>query len=130
MSQAYLDCGIEVSIGPKDETGAEQRQKGRLEVEGVTTSVRQATFTKPGPMRVARVLDIGTGGISFESTSTMPIGQKVELVIDTPARNGIAAVGRVKYCIRWASGFRVGIEFVEINPTDQKFFTKEYFNSP
>jgi hypothetical protein len=91
--------------------------------------VRNAGFYRRGGMHSARVLDIGSGGVSFESPAEMPTGQKVELVIDTPVKDGIHAFGRVKYCIKWASNFRIGIEFVEISPGDRKVLTREFFDS-
>jgi|GEM_PF-3298791 len=133
MSEEYLDCSVEVKpVGTEDETSdpASRRTTERMAGEGVATSVRQAGFHKLGAMHSVSVLDIGSGGISFESTAAMATGQKVELSMDTPVRNGVKAVGRVKYCIRWAGGFRIGVEFIEINSADQKILTRKFFELP
>jgi len=132
MSEVCLDCAVEVKpIETTDPTTeSELRESERIETETVTTAVRQSGFSRPGPLRIVKVLDISAGGISFESAKPMPTGQKVEMSIDTPTKNGIAATGRVKYCIKWASGFRIGVEFVDISSTDQRSLTKEHFNAP
>jgi len=133
MSEAYLDCGVEFSLigsDSKPQSDIEMRTAERFKPEGVTTSVRNAGFYKPGKMQAVKVLDIGAGGISFESTEAIATGQKVELVIDTPVRNGIAAMGRVRYCIRWASNYRVGVAFTEISGQDQRILTREFFETP
>jgi len=129
MGEMCIDCGVDLK--PIEEAGAgtavDLRRDERYRAEGMTTAIRQSGFWRPGAPRVVKVLDISSGGISFESTVQMPTGQKVEMSIDTPARNGIKAVGRVKYCIRWASNFRIGVEFVEIAPDDQRAMIKEHF---
>ena len=133
MSEEYLDCSVEVKpVQTEDETSdpGDRRTTERMADEGVTTAVRQTGSHKPGTMHSVSVLDIGSGGISFESAAAMSTGQKVELSMDTPVRNGVKAVGRVKYCIRWAGGFRIGVEFIEINPSDQKALTREFFEPP
>lgn len=128
MGEVCLDCAVEVNLIDAVDTPVEELRKSeRVEVENVTSAVRQTGFWKPGPLRIVKVLDISAGGISFESPKQMPTGQKVELSIDTPTKNGIKAVGRVKYCIRWASNFRIGVEFVDISATDQRALTKEHF---
>jgi len=132
MSEAFLDCGVEITLVGSNSVslaGIEMRTNERFEPENFTTSVRNAGFYKPGKMQAVRVLDIGTGGISFESTEAMSTGQKVELRIDTPVKNGIRAMGRVKYCIRWASNYRIGVAFSEISGQDKRFLTKEFFQS-
>ncbi|HUS59213.1 MAG TPA: PilZ domain-containing protein [Planctomycetota bacterium] len=128
MSEAYLDCAVEVK--PVETTEADDvnlRRDERVDVDGVMTAVRQAGFCRPDPPRILKVLDVSAGGVSFESPRPMPTGQKVEMSIDTPTRYGIKAIGRVKYCIRWASNFRIGVEFVDISPTDQRSLTQLYF---
>ena len=77
-----------------------------------------------------KVLDVGSGGVSFESADAMSTGQKVELLIDTPVRSSIPATGRVKYCIRWANCFRIGVEFVEISAAHCRMLTREFFDLP
>jgi hypothetical protein len=132
MSESYLDCGVEVRpLEAQDDARVQDvRASQRFEPEGVSTAVRNAGFYRRGKMQAVKVLDVGTGGISFESSQAMSTGQKVELSIDTPVKNGISATGRVKYCIRWASNFRIGVEFTEISPADQRVLTKEFFESP
>ncbi|HUU70209.1 MAG TPA: PilZ domain-containing protein [Planctomycetota bacterium] len=129
MGEICLDCAVEVKL--LEQAAATQQTDGRrgerVEADGMTTVVRESGFWRPGPMRIVKVLDISSGGISFEYSRSMPTGQKVELSIDTPARDGIKAVGRVRYCIRWASSFRIGVEFVEISAADQRALTKEHF---
>ena len=128
MGEVCLDCAVEVKPAEAAGTPVEEiRETERIEVNSVTSAVREAGFWRLGPLKIVKVLDISAGGISFESPKQMPTGQKVELSIDTPTRDGIKAVGRVKYCIRWASSFRIGVEFVEINATDQRALTKEHF---
>ena len=133
MTEEYLDCAVEVNPVEEDEetiSADGRRVADRIAVDGVTTAVRQAGFYKLGPLHSVNVLDVGTGGISFESDQPISTGQKVELLIDTPVKNGIVAAGRVKYCIRWASNFRIGVEFVEIGPADQKVLTRQFFQLP
>jgi len=36
----------------------------------------------------------------------------------------------VKYCIRWASNYRIGVEFVDISQTDSRALTQWLFDSP
>ena len=127
MGEICLDCAVEVKPIEADPNAAEARRSERIEADGVTSAVRESGFWRPGPMRIVKVLDISSGGISFEHSRSMPTGQKVELSIDTPTRDGIKAIGRVRYCIRWASNFRIGMEFVEISPADQRALTKEHF---
>jgi len=126
MTQAFLDCGVELRL----QQAENQRESERLEVDDVETSVRQAGFYKPGVLRNVKVLDVSQGGMSFESPSPMSPGQRVEMKIDMPVKNGIKAVGRVKYSIKWASNFRIGVEFVEMNPADKRLLTKENFEPP
>jgi len=126
MTEAFLDCGVELRFQQTDH----QRQSERLEVDNVETSVRQAGFYKPGVLRNVKVLDVSHGGMSFESPSPMSPGQRVEMKIDMPVKNGIKAVGRVKYSIKWASNFRIGVEFTEINPAERRLLTKENFEPP
>ncbi|NQT21059.1 MAG: PilZ domain-containing protein [Planctomycetes bacterium] len=134
MSDAYLDCAVRVT--PVEEAShheveeAARRANERRSVEGVSTSVRKAGFHRPGPFDSVRVLDVGSGGISFESPDAISTGQKVELLIDTPVRSSIPAAGRVKYCIRWADCFRVGVEFVDISTAHRRMLTREFFELP
>jgi len=128
MGEICMDCAVEVKpVEQADPKTAETRRSERIEADGMTTAVRESGFWRAGPMRIVKVLDISSGGISFEHSQSMPTGQKVELSIDTPARDGIKAIGRVRYCIRWASSFRIGVEFVEIAAADQRALTKEHF---
>lgn len=133
MSDAYLDCAVKVT--PVDGVSGETEEKTRraaerTSVEGVTTSVRQAGFHRPGVFESVKVLDVGSGGVSFESDDAMSTGQKVELLIDTPVRSSIPAMGRVKYCIRWADCFRIGVEFVDISAAHRRMLTREFFDLP
>jgi len=132
MSEEYLDCSVDVKPVELQEAAADvesRRTAKRIEGGGISTSIRQAGFYKPGVLHSVSVLDIGAGGISFESEQAMSTGQKVEMLIDTPVKDHIAATGRVKYCIRWASGFRIGVEFVEISSADKRILTREFFDS-
>jgi hypothetical protein len=133
MSDTYLDCAVKVT--PVEDASGEtearpRRTAERTSVDGVTTSVRQAGFHRPGMFDCVKVLDVGSGGVSFESADAMSTGQKVELLMDTPVRSSIPATGRVKYCIRWANCFRIGVEFVDISAAHSRMLTREFFELP
>jgi len=46
--------------------------------------------------------------------------------IDTPMRTNIAALGDVRYTIPWGAAFRVGVEFVEIAPSDRRLLQQPH----
>jgi c-di-GMP-binding flagellar brake protein YcgR len=112
------------------EAQSQVRQQRRRPAR-VPTRLSSATVRRLGPQggqaRAVRVMDISPGGLSFESASQLQRGQRLRLRIDTPVRTDISALGEVRYTIPWGAVFRVGVEFIDIAPSDRRLLQQPHF---
>jgi hypothetical protein len=120
-----MDCDVEMRLvsGAKPEVEQDERRSDeRVDPGDARAALWLKAHDKTWPLRSVRVLDIGPGGLSFESDAPLPIGAVLEMNINMPVRNGISAVAEVCYAIQWASSYRVGVKFVQMSEADRSLF--------
>jgi c-di-GMP-binding flagellar brake protein YcgR len=122
------DYSVEVQQDTQTATAeTNRRREPRTSTKLTCAVVREAGLFKSKQGRPVRVLDISPGGLGFESPCEYQQGQKVHLIIDTPVKIGIEAVGEIRYCVPWSSSYRIGVQFKQIDPADRKLLHRKTF---
>jgi len=125
-----MDCDIEMRIlrDAEAERKIDERRDGERSDAGPSSAALWLKANdRAWPLRSVRVLDISQGGLSFEAEEPLPVGSKLEMNVNTPVKNGIIAVAEVRYTIRWAGSYRVGVRFLRISESDRKLLDGRTF---